>query len=809
MKNLLLILFSACLSFNYTLGQDPSILSYDSNTICANNYWLQKAISNLKFDSPNGDSIYIVSVDYPTAVFNSEQFTLDPVTETYSIELNLSVTPGAPGTYYIDVYYSFDGGDEFTESIPVTIAEIPNVTTDPTSLCDNTEYFDFNSLVSPKGGSFIIYPIESNNTDGIINVKEILDEYGQAFFLSYEYVYEDEYGCVYYQPSVDIEILTSPEITIDNITKSSCGINSGKIETQVSTQSLTYDSYWNNGVQNQNTIGGLSSGDYFYTVIDSSGCKSQASATVETTGFEVSGNITNVKCKGDSDGEISISVLGGSGNYKIHWSNGKGATKVTGLSAGMYSVKVIDMDNGCSAYKNFEVKEPENAFEGYFYENYPSTCTANDGAIYEFQGYDGTPPYSFQWNNGQTTDSLSNLSVGVYSVVITDSNGCKATYETIMNYYYDAPYTYADLVYPVCGKNNGSISLVEVYPTAGEEITSYLWSNGEETRNIDGLSPGEYTVTLTQSDGCSGFYKFDLERIKYDYTPEICIVTVDTATNTNLVVWEKELSNPNKIDYYKIYRANATSGAYQLIDTVDFANISVFNDVVASPEVRSWMYKISAVNTCGQESRLSKHHKTIHLVMNDGAVPEEKILTWDHYEGLEFFYYNLYRGTNVDGWQLIEGNIPITKLPSFSDMTPTGASEVDYIVEVVPTTGGCTATFGKAQDYNSSRSNKPSPIFEPGNGTGDPSNSLLTYDNNEFKAIVYPNPSNGNFKVDITNNINNHNLSMTVMGVNGKLIHQQPLNNELNSIQLNVRPGIYFVQIQGGNTVENIRIVVQ
>jgi hypothetical protein len=300
-----------------------------------------------------------------------------------------------------------------------------------------------------------------------------------------------------------------------------------------------------------------------------------------------------------------------------------------------------------------------------------------------------------------------------------------------------------------------------------------------------------------------------VRKTNFNYAPSICIVTVDTATNTNLVVWEKQMGNPNDIDYYKIYRATANTGEYQFIDSVDYDSISVFNDVVVSPERKSRLYKIAAVNNCGQESRLSPHHKTIHLVMNDGPIPGVKKITWDHYEGLEYFYYDLYRGTDVDGWNLVQDNIPITTLPDFTDSLPAGATEVDYIVEVVPNGGGCSATLGKAQDYNSSRSNKPSPIFAPGKGTGDPNNGLDVYENNEFKALVYPNPSTGDFQIEITENIKQQDLKMRVMGVDGKVYHNQALKNNLNTVQLDVDAGVYIVQIQGENTLETIRIVVQ
>ncbi|HZH85717.1 MAG TPA: T9SS type A sorting domain-containing protein [Brumimicrobium sp.] len=606
-----------------------------------------------------------------------------------------------------------------------------------------------------------------------------------------------------------VTLKNSPKISLQSLTNTVCNDNLGEIKTSVDSPNGSYNGYWSNGAQNINTISSLTAGDYYQTVIDQIGCKDQIAVVVETDGFEISGNVSHVKCKGGSDGEIDINISSGSGNYKIIWSSGQSTTSVSGLSAGTYSVKVTDLDNGCESYKNFVVEEPLEEVLAYYINNRPSTCSASDGEIIDVNIINGNPPYSFIWSNGETTEEISGLSSGHYSVEITDWLGCKATYKTNLNAL-GAPNAFPKLTNPSCGESNGAIQLIEVYPKFGEEVIGYLWSNGMETRNINNLNAGVYTITLKQSDGCNGIYSYELKDKPYNYAPEICIVSVDTATNTNLVVWEKEHGNPNDIAHYNIYRANSTTGEYQNVGLVDYTSISVFNDVVVSPERRSWQYKISAVNSCGQESRLSQHHKTIHLVMNDGQFQGEKTLTWDHYEGLEYFHYNIYRGTNFGGWHLLESGIPITALPNYSDTIPLGVTEVDYIIEVVPSDGGCSPSYIKAQDYNSSRSNKPSPIFDFGNGTDDiETSNVTTYTNDKFKAVVYPNPSDGCFNIEITDNINNEILNMTVLNMNGKTIHQQSLSNDLNVLRFDVDAGIYFVKIQGESILETIKIIVQ
>jgi fibronectin type 3 domain-containing protein len=281
------------------------------------------------------------------------------------------------------------------------------------------------------------------------------------------------------------------------------------------------------------------------------------------------------------------------------------------------------------------------------------------------------------------------------------------------------------------------------------------------------------------------------------------MVTVDSVTTTNLIVWEKPVTT--SIDHYRIYRETTQVGLFQLIDTVNYASISVFNDVVASPKTKSWRYKISAVNACGDESSLSNSHKTIHLVTEDLGSGEYKV-TWDNYEGFLYNDYDLYRFTNASGWELILDNIPYLALPYTLD-TPSSIDGLDYMIEIDPGFQ-CTATFGKAQDYNSSRSNKARGDFNPGSGTGDPNNSIVEYESESMNVSIYPNPSNGVFNVDMDFSDIGAQAAMTITDISGKIISQQEVVNGINVLNLeHIKTGIYLVSIQDDQNNIVVRIL--
>lgn len=810
MKKIIYSTVAILLSFGYSLAQTPTVATYDLHDLCPTETH-QIAISGITFDSIPDSSVVITDVIVGNGLEDPILY-YDSITQSTTIELK-PINGTAPGVYNVQLNYANLMDTSYTNTTTFEVEIVgPTISYTPDyQFCANNPDANLFLAVDHTGGYFSVSPHDEFIYNGLVDAND----YSHEEAIDYKYYYTDSINGCDFTLNLNMFFTYPPTINIDTIFNTSCGQSTGEITVSINSDYLPITSYWSNGAQNTDVVSGLAAGDYYINAIDSLGCKSQAAVVIENDGFDIVGDITNVACKGGATGAINLVITGGSGNYKVHWSTGQSTANISGLTSGHYLATVIDLDNGCVGYKNFHVEEPQEAFEVIYMIEEPSGCSTNDGALKFSYSYGGVAPYTFLWNTGATTDSLSNLSaMETYSVVVTDSLGCQAKYTATINTA-DAPYIEnVKKIHTPCNESEGAIVLENIYPAYGDSIIGYEWSNGATTQNISNLAAGNYSLKIFQRDGCPTLFgDYTIENKGPNYQPEICILTVDTATNTNLVVWEKDFENPEEIIYYNIYRANNVTSEFEIIDTVDYDYISIYNDVDASPERRSWMYKISAVNVCGVESKLSKYHKTIHLTMNDGTTPEEKILSWDPYEGLEFFHYNLYRGTNVDDWQLIKDSIPLTTLLSFSDVVPVGATEVDYFVEVVPENGGCTATFGKAQDYNSSRSNKPSPLFEPGVGVGDftkdSTNNIVVFNNIEFQAKVYPNPSNGNFKVEILDNVNDHNLTMSVMSINGKVIHQQRLNNEQNSVQLNVGSGIYFVQIQGQNTVENIRIIVQ
>ncbi len=252
------------------------------------------------------------------------------------------------------------------------------------------------------------------------------------------------------------------------------------------------------------------SGVFTVTAISSLGCTDTAStlAVVQSCGCippSTSGTTTSPSCFGGANGSIDITVTGGVGPYTFQWSNGSTAEDPTGLAAGAYSVIVTD---AVSCKDTFDISVGEPTIISPSFSVTQPGCQGYSNGIIDQTVSGGTPGYTFLWDNGATTEDISGLAAGLYSVTVTDANGC------VQN-------GFASLIDPpvftislsatdvtCAGTNNGTINLTASNDTSstnpGLLISEFLvnpagtdsskeWIELIATKNIDfGLTP--YTI---------------------------------------------------------------------------------------------------------------------------------------------------------------------------------------------------------------------------------------------------------------------------------------------------------------------------
>ena len=281
-------------------------------------------------------------------------------------------------------------------------------------------------------------------------------------------------------------------------TNVSCnGGNNGSATATGSGGSGPYTYLWSNG-QTTQTATGLIAGTYTVTVT-SAGCTATATVTItQPTQLTATNSQTNVSCFGGNDGSATANPSGGVGPYTYSWNTIPVQTTqtATNLTAGTYICTITDF-NGCVITQNVTITQPTQITSTI--NSTISTCGLPNGSA-TVNPSGGVGPYTYLWSNGGTTQTIAGLLPGVYNVTITGTGGCTAT-NTVTVLSPGTPIlSISSSTNVSCfGGNNGTANTTLVSGTAP---FTYLWSNGQTTANATGLIAGNYTVTVTDNNGC-------------------------------------------------------------------------------------------------------------------------------------------------------------------------------------------------------------------------------------------------------------------------------------------------------------------
>jgi gliding motility-associated-like protein len=308
----------------------------------------------------------------------------------------------------------------------------------------------------------------------------------------------DANGCV----STITQTITQPAPLTVNPTYTNVGCYGGSSGTATGTAAGgtgPYTYLWMPGAYTTSSISSLPVGTYSVTVTDSKGCTASASAAIsQPPVLAISSASVNASC-GMSNGSASVTGSGGFAPYTWSWSNGQTGPSATGLAAGTYTVTITDL-NFCTMTAPVTVGNTAGPTATITTYNNPLCFGVNNGnATVAVSG--GTGPFTYLWNNGQTTATATNLVAGIYSVIVTDALGCSATANITLTQP-TALVVNAVSTNPVCfGNSNGTATASSLGGTAPY---SYVWTSAGSptTATVSGLPAGMYTVTSTDANGC-------------------------------------------------------------------------------------------------------------------------------------------------------------------------------------------------------------------------------------------------------------------------------------------------------------------
>lgn len=302
------------------------------------------------------------------------------------------------------------------------------------------------------------------------------------------------------------------------------GTNTGAIDALISGGIAPYTLAWTGPdgfIADTTHLESLAAGAYSVTVTDQFNCTTNASieltqpdeALTATSDPFLFPSGTNISCKGADDGSISANSLGGTAPYSYNWNGPDNYTStdqnITGLAPGDYTLIVEDA-NSCVFTINTTLNEPVESLSSDFTVESEIICAGDSSGSLSVIASGGSPDYSITWTgpDGFTSDvfSISDLAPGTYSYTVEDLNGCSST----GSYAFVAPPAIsisADITDANCQTSTG---IINISVSNGTAPYTYLWTGGNDTQDLINVPSGNYTVDVTDDNGCSVSQSFEI-----------------------------------------------------------------------------------------------------------------------------------------------------------------------------------------------------------------------------------------------------------------------------------------------------------
>ena len=367
------------------------------------------------------------------------------------------------------------------------------------------------------------------------------------------------------------------------------GASDGSINIEVVNGNPPYVYDWSNGLDTDG-LTDIPAGTYSLTLTDALNCVVSADIILEEPEeLVVSSSFTVPSCAGNCDGTIELLVFGGTAPYTYIWSNDVTSSDLTSLCAGTYTVTVTD-SNGCEAATSVVLEDPLGLEVDINFED--PGCDGSIGDLIWVDVFNNQGAYDVTWFPAELVGDTISIEDVDYSILVLDENGCSLEQAVA--------YTFVDVlsvtagITPVSsvGANDASISLEVI---GGVGPYTYIWNTEDETSNLENIAPGEYSVDITDSEGC---------------TVDFSVIIDEFDCNLSV---EAILSNPLCL--------NDTSGSIQLVlenflGPVEYEwSNGITEELLSDIPVGLYSVSLEDANGCAFSG-------TYELVAEDNTAPE-------------------------------------------------------------------------------------------------------------------------------------------------------------------------------------------
>ncbi len=313
----------------------------------------------------------------------------------------------------------------------------------------------------------------------------------------YSFELTDANGCKIQSLDYEIHAIAQPmagDIVVEN---AKCAGETGTLSANASGGVAPYTYLWSNGATTL-AITVSTGGSYSVVVTDQVGTSITFSSSLTIpTAIAATTSSTNATCQTCADGTASVSASGGTGTLTYSWDSGATTATATGLLAGSHSCTITDANN-CQLAETVTVAFNVQPLTTNITTQWGG-CPGNPATLSITVG-GGATPYTYAWSNGATASSTTVFTSGNYCCTVTDFLGstivdCQTFTQPAA---LAAPTTTTNATCSNCP--NGSAT---VAPSGGTGPYTYSWSNGGTTATISNVPPGQYSVVVTDANGCT------------------------------------------------------------------------------------------------------------------------------------------------------------------------------------------------------------------------------------------------------------------------------------------------------------------
>ncbi|MCX6200292.1 MAG: gliding motility-associated C-terminal domain-containing protein [Bacteroidetes bacterium] len=358
-----------------------------------------------------------------------------------------------------------------------------------------------------------------------------------------------------------------------------CGlVNAGSIDITVSGATLPYTYLWNDGVITQDRTN-IPVGNYSITATDNNACSISLSATVSSlAGLVISETHADATCNAGNSGTIDVTLVGNAPPFTYLWNDGIATQDRTNLLAGVYSVTATDV-NTCIITLSVTINQPSALVVTETHTN--ALCNGGSSGTIDVTATAATPPYTYLWNDGITTEDRNNIAAGNYSVTVRDLNLCSASITLNISEPTALVVTETHLAALCFGAASGSI---DITASSATPPYTYLWNDAITAEDRTNIAAGNYSVVVNDFNSC-------ITSIAISISQPTAVTVNETHTNA--------LCNGASDGSINITSAGGTPGYIYLwndaVITEDRTNISAGNYSVVVNDLNSCTATLSIV----------------------------------------------------------------------------------------------------------------------------------------------------------------------------------------------------------------------